>query len=368
MKFRKIAVFFTILLAALMMASVTWAESVVSSGHTMLTQEEIFNYWTQERAESAMPYPMTRAVEEGCPVMNPAGTVPPQATGEPGLVPGTLPTGESPSGMKPLEQDEGDIESESSTEPEPMGYTYPPPFTRFRVIRKMYNKVPYRQIGKVYFTSGGLNYVCSGSAGVGNDHMVLTAGHCVSDGAGNWHYNWIFRPAWKDPVMPYGQFAFYNLVTFTAWHSNGDLCRDVAYALVGTSSTTGLSLQASVGTLGFAYNWDAEKIHWNMFGYPAAAPFNGKKMQESQASFAMWDPYQTCSPLPHAAGSDQTGGCSGGPWIRTFWPGQKGGVYYGNYANGVNSYKYTSPSWPDQMFSPYFDTAVDDMRVFAAGL
>src|SRR5262249_9822996 len=51
-----------------------------------------------------------------------------------------------------------------------------------------------RTSGKVFFTSFGVNYVCS--AGVVNSEgksEVWTAGHCVSDG-GAWNYNWVFVP------------------------------------------------------------------------------------------------------------------------------------------------------------------------------
>lgn len=43
-----------------------------------------------------------------------------------------------------------------------------------------YKKEPYKAVGKVYFTEGRSNYVCSGSV-VGNN-AILTAGHCVSNG------------------------------------------------------------------------------------------------------------------------------------------------------------------------------------------
>lgn len=50
---------------------------------------------------------------------------------------------------------------------------------------------PYPQIGKVYFVMHGRKYSCSAFA-VGKS-VVMTAGHCTSDGNGNWHRYEIFR-------------------------------------------------------------------------------------------------------------------------------------------------------------------------------
>lgn len=43
-----------------------------------------------------------------------------------------------------------------------------------------YQTIPYKAVGKVFFTSQGANYVCSGS--ISGNNAVLTAGHCVSNG------------------------------------------------------------------------------------------------------------------------------------------------------------------------------------------
>lgn len=55
-----------------------------------------------------------------------------------------------------------------------------------------YSQMPYKAIGKIYFTRAGMNYVCSGVAN--GNCTVITAGHCVSDGQGHYHSNWIFKP------------------------------------------------------------------------------------------------------------------------------------------------------------------------------
>src|SRR5690606_28926049 len=65
-----------------------------------------------------------------------------------------------------------------------------------------YTKSPYKQTGKVFFVMAGRNYVCSGSSNGNN--AVLTAGHCVSDGRGKFHTNWMFRPQFKNGQNPSG--------------------------------------------------------------------------------------------------------------------------------------------------------------------
>ena len=57
-----------------------------------------------------------------------------------------------------------------------------------------------RTTGKVYFTMGGVRYVCSGSAVAGEANLVLTAGHCVWDDTDDFATNWIFIPGYDSGV------------------------------------------------------------------------------------------------------------------------------------------------------------------------
>ena len=60
--------------------------------------------------------------------------------------------------------------------------------------------------GKVFFTLGGTNYVCSGSSTVAaNNSLVQTAGHCLNEGPGAFATNFTFVPALRRrrrPVRP----------------------------------------------------------------------------------------------------------------------------------------------------------------------
>jgi hypothetical protein len=110
------------------------------------------------------------------------------------------------------------------------------------------------------------------------------------------------------------------------------------------------TIGGTVGWLGYAYNYSRVQ-HWSMFGYPAASPWTGEIMVQTDASYSNEsDPGCVEGPATTGIGYRQTGGCSGGPWIKTYRPQQSGS---NNYINGVNSYKYTLE--PNRIYSPYFD-------------
>jgi hypothetical protein len=118
----------------------------------------------------------------------------------------------------------------------------------------------------------------------------------------------------------------------------------------------GTRIQQVVGALGFMANVPRSQ-HWNTFGYPAAAPFDGQTLNTCQAGHGTDDTIGT--PEPVGIGCDMTGGSSGGPWVLDF----KRLNDDGNYLNGVNSYGYSS--LPNVMFSPYFGDAFLNLRAYA---
>ncbi len=233
------------------------------------------------------------------------------------------------------------------------GYNYPPPYNRHEVFCP-YNIFPYITIGVLFFQRNGIGYRCS-AASIGN-YAVWTAGHCVHSGNpkdpnGGWSTKVVFVPAYKDGSAPYGQWPASHLWTRTAWYNGGSLCEDMGGAVLFLQG--GKKISQAVGWLGFAWNWSRYQL-WHALGYPVAAPFNGRRLFDSQGSFAYTDPYLKCNPLPHAIGSDQTGGCSGGPWIWRFGTG--------NYLNGNNSYRYIKPNHPEEIYSPYFGNEAKALR------
>jgi len=217
-------------------------------------------------------------------------------------------------------------------------------------VRDSYSTNPYHQVGKVFFSDGANNYVCSGSAVGGN--VVLTAGHCVCD-SGTWFTNWLFVPNYRDSKGPYGAFSAENILTFNEWFIKTDIARDVAFAIVGSSSLkSGETLEDIIGALGFITEVASNNAYWDAIGYPAGSPYTGKVMVQSYEPQSISDNLRT--PKTRGIISKMTGGCSGGPWVY--------GVNVGgdnsntvNAAGGLNSYGYNGRP---HLYSPNFDAAV----------
>src|SRR4051794_14519561 len=112
-----------------------------------------------------------------------------------------------------------------------------------------YTSSPTNTNGKVYFTEGNANYVCSGPALASpNSSVVWTAGHCVNAGPGAFHPNWMFVPAYLNGASPYGKFTAKNLYSTPGWAGAGDFRYDLGAAAVNTSDTSGLKLTAALGS------------------------------------------------------------------------------------------------------------------------
>ncbi|MEJ5363475.1 MAG: trypsin-like serine protease [Desulfosoma sp.] len=324
------------------------AEGVVSSAVPQEMAVAAEAYWTPERMAAAIPYSVALP---GSPTDVSAADLERETPGPPGSATSSA-TGR-PSQLL------GSTEATPTSDIGPASSSYPFPHTTYKVLRSSYTTFPYRAVGKVFFTkvSGG-NYVCSGSSVGGR--LVLTAGHCVAEGGQKqWHTNWVFVPAYRGwytstpSQRPYGTWSAKKLITFTAWFNEGRWCRDVGFVV--TNDVAGVKLSSKVGSLGFSWNQTRNKQHWDAFGYPSASPWDGKEMVQTEAEWAR-DDNPGCTPYTVGIGTSQTPGCSGGPWIRVFYPDRSGA---NNYANGVFSYYYTAQ--PKGMYSPYFDTAVHDV-------
>ncbi len=208
-----------------------------------------------------------------------------------------------------------------------------------------------RTYGKVFFTSGSLNYVCSGTiVNTEGKSQVWTAGHCVSDGKA-WNTNWVFVPNYSDGSAPYGYWSAKQLWTTTAWfNDNNDFANDVGTAVMWR--TNGNRITDYLGAQGIAWNQPLGYMY--AFGYPQASPFNGKYLVAEQGNT-----YWGSLPGTIYMINSMTGGSSGGAWLRNF-NGQWG------YINGHNDFKYTS--MPNRMYSPYYGDQVTSLYSAVRGL
>ncbi|GAA3436724.1 trypsin-like serine peptidase [Kutzneria kofuensis] len=198
-----------------------------------------------------------------------------------------------------------------------------------------------RTYGKVFFTSFGLNYVCSATiVNTEGKSEVWTAGHCVSDGQA-WNSNWTFVPNYASGSAPYGYWYAYQLWTTTAWfNNNNDFANDVGSAVL--YRTNGWRITDYLGGQGIAWNYPIGQYVY-AFGYPQAAPFDGCCLVGENG------------PTYNGGGNTiymvnyMTGGSSGGAWLMSF-DGNWG------YINGHNDFKYNAS--PQYMYSPYYGNQV----------
>lgn len=187
-----------------------------------------------------------------------------------------------------------------------------------------------RTTGRVFLTLAGADFVCSASSvKSANKDLVVTAGHCVKDGAGAWADNWVFVPGYDRGRRPYGQFTARRMFVAGPWARGADDGHDLGMVAVGPRS--GKHLGEIAGAQEIAFGTPPRRPAHG-FGFPAEAPYDGEHLVY-------------CSgPLrddPHGRGGDQglrcdmTAGASGGPWLSDFDPATGRGTI-----TSVSSFKY----------------------------
>jgi hypothetical protein len=213
------------------------------------------------------------------------------------------------------------------------------------------------RVGRILFSSGGSNWICSGS--VVNDSnsgtsVILTAGHCVFDGADGWSYNFLFMPDFDDDPNYTCADRVLGCWTATRLAANSDfvpsgfgpdaaLRVDYGFALVGAGSKGG-QLDATVG----GYNLKTSGVttsstQW-AFGYPAEGRYKGKDLIYCKGT-TIDDPYDVGT---WGMACNMNGGSSGGGWLTdTTDPATGTGAL-----SSVNSYGYSGLQY---MFGPRFN-------------
>lgn len=206
-------------------------------------------------------------------------------------------------------------------------------------------------VGKVFFTVGGQDYVCSGnSVASANGSTVSTAGHCVNE-AGTWASNWVFAPGYDHGETPYGLWSASDLFATDQWVSSEDMNYDIAFAVVEPESGTAV-LGDMVGGSGLEFN-TARGALYTSFGYPAATPFDGESLEQCQDTGSDDTLGGTDD---QAIDCDMTGGSSGGPWFAGDGPSGP--------QISVNSFGYTSQ--PNVMYGPYLGDVAEQVYQEAA--
>jgi V8-like Glu-specific endopeptidase len=209
-----------------------------------------------------------------------------------------------------------------------------------------------RTTGKIFFTLGSTDYVCSGAAvASANADVAVTAGHCANDGTGTWATNWTFVPGYSNGNAPYGSFTARRYFVASQWTSNADEDYDVAFVALNTASVGGVltHVVSAVGGLGVAFGTQPSRV--DAFGYPAESPYNGQQLYYCAGS---------TSPDPYHATNDtgldcaMTEGSSGGPWLSNFSPSTGVGTI-----TSVSSFKYDDGS--DTMYGTAFGSSAQSL-------
>jgi V8-like Glu-specific endopeptidase len=179
-------------------------------------------------------------------------------------------------------------------------------------------------IGRIFFTLGRADYVCSGALVGGADpQVVLTAAHCVTGAPGRgratqWATNWVFVPGFADGRLPYGEYTAHRFLVSPGWTAPGGAePDDFAFVQVTAAKADGGSGAARAPhglSVQFATSQDAAALTRSyIFGYPAEPPYAG-----------LYPVY--CAGRVTASGGSvrmpcgMTAGDSGGPWLAGFRP------------------------------------------------
>lgn len=204
-----------------------------------------------------------------------------------------------------------------------------------------------RTTGRVFMTVAGADFVCSASTvKSANRDVVVTAGHCVKDGAGGWAGNWTFVPGYGTTgEHPYGQYTARRMFVAGPWSRSGDDNYDVGMVALATSR--GKHVADAVGTQEIAFN-PARGGQAFGFGYPADPPYDGGHLVYC-AGRLKDDPY--AQTRDQGLGCDMTAGASGGPWMTKFDATTGKGTIM-----SLSSFKYSDDE--RTMYGPYFGDSV----------
>jgi V8-like Glu-specific endopeptidase len=194
--------------------------------------------------------------------------------------------------------------------------------TAGRGLRLVHGGPAAAAVGKVFFTLGDTDYVCSGAL-VRSKHadVVLTAAHCVRNGRGQWATNWTFVPGYSDGVGPYGQYSARRFFVSPRWTGPGTGSEryDVAFVQVTPVRTDGPRTASAPAGLPIRFAASQTVVGPSaayVFGYPALPPYTGLYPNYCAGQAAA----SATRPGSVRIACVMTAGDSGGPWIAGFSP------------------------------------------------
>ncbi|ODA91360.1 hypothetical protein ATY41_01375 [Leifsonia xyli subsp. xyli] len=192
-------------------------------------------------------------------------------------------------------------------------------------------------VGKLFFDGPDTHgHVCSGAIVASRSgNLVHTAGHCVYDPKKPWMKGWMknffFVPSYADGTGPLGGWNGNLAYALTPWMKSGDFSHDQAFISFYPHSE-GESMQQYFGGNGLTFNESTSRDGVTIYGYPAAAPYQGN-IQHYCSGKTSW----------HRPASDTTMGCpmthgsDGGPWYSSLTDDHVGMIYAVTSRRGKDS-------------------------------
>jgi hypothetical protein len=197
-----------------------------------------------------------------------------------------------------------------------------------------HGQMPASTVGKLYFDEPDGAYECTASVITSaNKNLIWTAGHCVTDGAGNWYTNWLFVPDYADGNRPLGSWAATSASAPTGYVDGADQDYDLAALKVVPN---GANLADVTGAQGYKFNsgyeWNAYEFGYPYDTHPAQSGITGQQLRYCVAT--TWRPgFWPVESDQEAIHCDQGHGASGGPWLDDLQLDRGWGYLVGNVSH-----------------------------------
>jgi V8-like Glu-specific endopeptidase len=157
--------------------------------------------------------------------------------------------------------------------------------------------------------------------------VLVTAAHCVYTRGQGWNSNFVFVPAERYGVAPYGSYGWSGASVMNSWITNGGRRWDVGVIRLTGEASSGQPVVNYVGWLGRSWNYGYEQYTYS-HGYAS-------NLSTQYTNICAGRTYSSVSEGTNVLvqGCDMTYGSSGGGWLINYTPNSHGG----NHVNSVVS-------------------------------